>query len=215
MTSIWLPILIAVPFIGAIVGAVLQSERAARAWALIVSLVTALVGVVLAWQFWSGSEVSLLEFGSQYSDLLSFPTLRFSLHLGADAISLWLILLTVLLQPLAIAASFASIKDRSKQYYAWMLVLLGAMLGCFAARDVLLFYIFFELTLVPMFFIIGIWGGPQRRYAAGKFFLFTFTGSLFALAAIIYLGIQAHTFEINALVEHARSPLISDRARLC
>ena len=71
-----------------------------------------------------------------------------------------------------------------------MLVLLAAMLGVFVARDLLLFYVFFELTLVPMFFIIGIWGGPERRYAAGKFFLFTFAGSVFTLAAVIYLGLQ-------------------------
>ena len=70
------------------------------------------------------------------------------------------------------------------------------MLGVFVSADLLLFYIFFELTLVPMFFIIGIWGGPQRRYAAGKFFLFTFTGSVFTLAAAIYVGMRAGTFDI-------------------
>ena len=80
---------------------------------------------------------------------------------GADAISLWLVALTTLLTPLAIGASWQSIRQRQKEYYAWMLVLLFAMLGVFLARDVLLFYVFFELTLVPMFFIIGIWGGPR------------------------------------------------------
>jgi NADH-quinone oxidoreductase subunit M len=116
------------------------------------------------------------------------PSLGFSVSLGVDSISLWLMLLTVLLAPLSIAASFESIKDRQKEYYAWMLLLLAAMLGVFVARDLLLFYTFFELTLIPMFFIIGIWGGPERRAAAGKFFLFTFAGSVFTLAAAIYLG---------------------------
>src|SRR5207248_5042038 len=116
-------------------------------------------------------------------------SIGFSVSLGIDSISLWLLLLTVFLTPLAIASSFGSIKIREKEYYAWMLALLAAMLGVFVARDLLLFYIFFELTLIPMFFIIGIWGGPERRYAAGKFFLFTFTGSVFTLAGAIYLGL--------------------------
>src|SRR6185369_13715692 len=117
--------------------------------------------------------------------------LGLSFSLGIDSISLWLILLTVLLMPLAVAASFGSIHERQKEYYAWMLALMVAMLGVFVARDLLLFYVFFELTLIPMFFIIGIWGGPERRYAAGKFFLFTFAGSVFTLAAVIYLGMNA------------------------
>src|SRR5947209_9384088 len=116
-----------------------------------------------------------------------------------------LILLTTGLTPLAILASFESIKDRAKEYYAWMLALLVAMLGVFVARDLLLFYIFFELTLIPMFFIIGIWGGPDRRFAAGKFFLFTFTGSVFTLAGALYLGLTYSTFDILSLVHLAQS----------
>jgi NADH-quinone oxidoreductase subunit M len=115
--------------------------------------------------------------------------------------------LTVFLQPLAVAASFESIKDRAKEYYAWMSLLLMAMLGCFIARDVLLFYVFFELTLIPMFFIIGIWGGPEKRYAAGKFFLFTFTGSVFTLAGVVYLGIQAGTFDLAKVTMVAQTAL--------
>jgi NADH-quinone oxidoreductase subunit M len=136
----------------------------------------------------------------------------FSFKLGADTISFWLILLTAFLQPLAVAASFESIKDRAKEYYAWMSLLLMAMLGCFVARDLLLFYIFFELTLIPMFFIIGIWGGPEKRYAAGKFFLFTFAGSVFTLAGVVYLGIQAGTFDL-ATVTHVAQTTLSPTAR--
>jgi NADH-quinone oxidoreductase subunit M len=123
-------------------------------------------------------------------------SLGFGLHLRLDAVSLWLAILTTFLTPLAIAFSFDSIRDREREYYAWMNALLLTMLGVFVAGDVLLFYVFFELTLVPMFFIIGIWGGPQRRYAAAKFFLFTFTGSVFTLAAAIYVGVHAGTFAI-------------------
>ena len=88
-----------------------------------------------------------------------------------------------------------------------MLALLTVMLGVFVARDLLLFYVFFELTLVPMFFIIGIWGGPERRYAAGKFFLFTFAGGVFTLAATIYLGSRAGTFDIDAIVRVAQTQI--------
>jgi NADH-quinone oxidoreductase subunit M len=133
--------------------------------------------------------------------------INFAFKLGADTISLWLVLLTAFLQPLAVAASFESIKDRAKEYYAWMSLLLMAMLGCFIARDVLLFYIFFELTLIPMFFIIGIWGGPEKRYAAGKFFLFTFTGSVFTLAGVVYLGIKAGTFDLTTVTHVAQTSL--------
>jgi NADH-quinone oxidoreductase subunit M len=86
-----------------------------------------------------------------------------------------------------------------------MLVLLTAMLGVFIARDLLLFYIFFELTLIPMFFIIGIWGGAERRFAAGKFFLFTFAGSVFTLAGVIYLGNKYGTFDISTVTAYAQS----------
>ena len=89
-----------------------------------------------------------------------------------------------------------------------------AMLGVFLARDVLLFYVFFELTLMPMFFIIGIWGGPERRYAAGKFFLFTFTGSVFTLAGVVYLGMQAGTFDLTKVTQFAQTHLTANRALL-
>jgi NADH-quinone oxidoreductase subunit M len=99
-----------------------------------------------------------------------------------------------------------------------MLGLLVAMLGVFVARDLLLFYVFFELTLVPMFFIIGIWGGPERRYAAAKFFLFTFAGSVFTLAAAIYLGLKYQSFDIDTVIRGAQAGLngaaaLTDRER--
>ena len=135
--------------------------------------------------------------------------LGFGLRLGMDTISYWLVLLTVFLMPLAVAASFGSIKERQKEYYGWMLALLACMLGVFIARDVLLFYVFFELTLIPMFFIIGVWGGPEKRRASTKFFLFTFAGSVFLLAGVIYLGLsnanRADAFSFPTVIAYAQS----------
>lgn len=191
-----LSLLVLVPLLGAGAVALMPGARAARAAALLVSLLTAAVAVVIACQFFAESDGGAggyyrVAFPASTVDALRVGTIGFALNLGADSVALWLVLLTVLLMPPAIAASFGSIKDRQTEYYAWMTMLLGAMLGVFVARDALLFYVFFELTLIPMFFIIGIWGGPERRYAAGKFFLFTFSGSVFTLAAIIYLATKA------------------------
>jgi len=216
--SILLPLLLAVPLLGAIVGALLNSAKAARAWAMVISIATAAVSVAMLaqmdlWQQPANLEQTIqLAWGGPPAISGQMPDSPFTvagihltLRLGVDTISLWLVLLTTLLTPLAIAASFESIRDRAKEYYAWMLLLLAAMLGVFVARDLLLFYIFFELTLIPMFFIIGIWGGPQRRYAAGKFFLFTFAGSVFTLAAVIYLGLKYATFDMRLLVESVQT----------
>ena len=112
-------------------------------------------------------------------------------HVGVDGLSLWLIVLTALLSPLCIWGSFTAIRDRVVEYYALLLLLEAAVIGVFCARDLLLFYIFFEFTLLPLFFLIGIWGGPQRRYAAAKFFLYTFTGSMLTFAGVLYLAWQA------------------------
>ncbi|MGD8453270.1 MAG: NADH-quinone oxidoreductase subunit M [Phycisphaerae bacterium] len=117
-------------------------------------------------------------------------SLNVSYHVGLDPISAPLVLLTGLLVPLSIACSFTAIRRRVREYYAWLLALTAGMMGVFAARDVLLFYIFFEFTLIPLYFLIGIWGGPQRRYAANKFFLFTFVGSVITFAGILYLAVR-------------------------
>ncbi len=116
------------------------------------------------------------------------PALGLKVSFGVDAISLWLMVLTAVLTPISILASFNYIKERQPEFYAWMLALHLGMLGVFAAHDILLFYLFFEFTLIPMFFIIGIWGGQDRRRAAGKFFLFTFAGSVLTLASLIYIA---------------------------
>ncbi len=116
---------------------------------------------------------------------------RIRYHVALDAISGPLVALTGLLVPLSVACSFASIRTRIREYYAWMLLLTAGMYGVFVARDVLLFYIFFEFTLIPLYFLIGIWGGSERRYAANKFFLYTFAGSVITFAGILYLAVRA------------------------
>lgn len=111
-------------------------------------------------------------------------------HVGLDAISAPLVALTGLLVPLSVACSLTYIRTRVREYYAWMLLLTGAMFGVFAARDLILFYVFFEFTLVPLYFLVGIWGGPERRYAANKFFIYTFVGSVITFAGIVYLALR-------------------------
>ena len=198
-----LVILLAVPLVGAAVGAFMKSAAAARAWALVVTLVTGAVSVAVAAGFdWSRPADTQFGFAGW-----SLPGVGFGVSLGVDAVGLSLLLLTTGLMPLAVVASFGSIKERQTEYYAWMVALLFAMLGVFVARDALLFYVFFELTLVPMFFIIGIWGGPERRHAAGRFFLFTFAGSVFTLAATVYLGLRAGSFDINEMAAFANARL--------
>src|SRR6266540_6420122 len=105
-------------------------------------------------------------------------------HLGVDGISLWLVLLTTLLMPISILSSWTSVAKQQLFYYVFLLVLASAMIGVFISLDLLLFYLFFEASLVPMFFLIGIWGGERRVYAAVKFFIYTSVGSLLMLVAI-------------------------------
>ena len=216
--NLLLLLLILVPLIAAAIIAFMPAF-AAKFWALGASLLVLLMCAGIASQFYFKLDLSLVpaenrlattvqvSLGGEPDSPFSIDQIGFRLHLGADTISLWLVVLTALLTPLAILASFGSIKTREKEYYAWMLVLLAAMLGVFVARDLLLFYIFFELTLIPMFFIIGIWGGPERRFAAGKFFLFTFAGSVFTLAGVVYLGLQAKTFDLTNVTLYAQEHL--------
>ena len=118
-------------------------------------------------------------------------SLGISYHMGVDGISVLLIMLTTLLSLIIIPASWNYIKDREMQFFAAFLFLETGMIGVFCARDLLLFYVFWEVMLIPMYFIIGVWGGPRRIYAAVKFFLFTFAGSLLMLIAIVAIAYLA------------------------
>ncbi|MCP4247167.1 MAG: NADH-quinone oxidoreductase subunit M [bacterium] len=137
-------------------------------------------------------------------------------HLGIDGVSLWLLVLTAFLTPLAIWASFSGINERIREYYAWMLVLETGMLGVFCSLDLLLFYVFFESTLIPLYFLVGIWGGPLRRRAANKLFIYTLAGSVLTFAGILYLAYFAYghasvgrfTFDIQTLIDMGQAGLI-------
>src|SRR6266498_3055410 len=128
-------------------------------------------------------------------------------HLGVDGISLWLVLLTTLLMPIAILSSWTSVAKQQLFYYVFLLVLASAMIGVFISLDLLLFYLFFEASLVPMFFLIGIWGGERRVYAAVKFFIYTSVGSLLMLVAIIALYFIYNTFDYVTIANAMRSGL--------
>ncbi|HSG49114.1 MAG TPA: NADH-quinone oxidoreductase subunit M, partial [Longimicrobiales bacterium] len=130
--------------------------------------------------------------------------------LGVDGISLFMVLLTTFTTPIAILGSFNYIKRKERAFYALMLLLEVGVLGVFLATDLFLFYVFFELTLVPMYFIVGIWGGERRIYAAVKFFLYTALGSLLMLVAILYIYARAKAelgFPSFAYVDLLRVPL--------
>jgi NADH-quinone oxidoreductase subunit M len=128
------------------------------------------------------------------------PTAGISYALGVDGMSILLVLLTTLISPISILSSFTAVTDRVKGYYAFMLLLETAMVGVFVSLDLFLFYVFWEFTLVPMYFLIGIWGGPNRQYASIKFFLYTMAGSILMLLAILFLGITGGTFYLPDLV---------------
>ena len=113
-----------------------------------------------------------------------------TLDLGVDSVAMMLVLLTTLLTPLCVWGSFTAITNRKREFYAWLLILETAMIGVFSAQDLILFYVSFELTLVPMFFLIAIYGGKNRAHASMKFFIYTFTGSLFTLAGLVYVAWQ-------------------------
>jgi len=121
-------------------------------------------------------------------------------HLGIDGLSLLLVLLTTFLTPLSILSTWSAVQERVKEFMAFFLLLEVGMLGVFLALDLFLFYIFWEFTLVPMYFLIGIWGGERRMYAAIKFFLYTMAGSILMLLAILWLGLRQGTFSLPDLV---------------
>ncbi|HLB63308.1 MAG TPA: NADH-quinone oxidoreductase subunit M [Anaerolineales bacterium] len=127
-------------------------------------------------------------------------------HLGIDGLSLLLVLLTTLLTPISILSTWTAVEDRVREFIAFFLLLETGMVGVFLAQDLFLFYVFWEFTLVPMYFLIGIWGGPRRIYAALKFFLYTMAGSILMLLAILWLALEAGTFSVPDLAAQSGIP---------
>jgi NADH-quinone oxidoreductase subunit M len=177
--SIWLPILA-----GTLLLAVGRDEnaQAVRWLALVAAIAAFLVTIPLV----TGFDVSSATM--QFEEKLPWIE-RFSVnyHLGVDGISVWFVLLTAFITIIVVIAAWEVITERVHQYMGAFLILSGLMVGVFSALDGLLFYVFFEATLIPMYIIIGIWGGPRRVYAAFKFFLYTLLGSLLMLVALLYL----------------------------
>ena len=130
------------------------------------------------------------------------PQLGLYYHMGIDGISLFFVLLSTFLTPICILASWDAVKDRVKEYMIAFLVLETLMIGTFCALDLFLFYIFFEAVLIPMFLIIGIWGGPRRIYSSYKFFLYTLLGSVLMLLAMLALFYQMGTSDIPTLMQY-------------
>ena len=189
-----LSILIWGPIAGGVIVLALGSGGRARAGkfvALMISVLTFALSVLLYMRF--DLTTAQMQFVEQVPWITQFNAYY---SLGLDGISLPLVLLTTFLTPLVVLAGWEVIKLRPAQYFASFLILEGLMIGVFAALDGLLFYVFWEAMLVPMFLIIGIWGGERRVYATVKFFLFTFLGSVFMLVALIYLYLQADSYSI-------------------
>ncbi|CAM2160814.1 MULTISPECIES: NADH-quinone oxidoreductase subunit M [Paraburkholderia] len=186
--AIWMPILFGVVVL--VVGSDRNPGRA-RWLALIGSVLSFLVTLPLVSGFDTTTAALQFEEKAVWID-------RFNIayHLGVDGIAMWFVVLTALITVIVVIAGWQVIKEDVAQYFAAFLVLSGLMIGVFCAADGLLFYVFFEATLIPMYIIIGIWGGPNRVYAAFKFFLYTLAGSLLMLVALLYMYRVTHTFDL-------------------
>jgi NADH-quinone oxidoreductase subunit M len=190
------------PLLGALIIMLLPGEdeavaRNARWVALWTTLITFVISLILVWRFDPGSP----EF--QFVERKPWLAGTISYHMGVDGISLPFVILTTALMPICIIASWQPIRRRVKEYMVAFLALETLMVGTFAALDLTLFYLFFEGGLIPMFLIIGIWGGPRRVYATFKFFLYTFLGSVLMLLAIMAMYWDAGTTDIPTLLHHA------------
>ena len=178
-TVIWLPI------VAGLIVLLAGSDRNAAVvrW---LALIGAIAGFVVALPLWTGFDRTIA--GMQFEEFRPWiETYSVNYHLGIDGVSLLLILLNCFTTVLVVIAGWKVIQSRVSQYMAAFLILSGMMNGVFSSLDAALFYVFFEATLIPMFIIIGVWGGPNRVYAALKFFLYTFLGSLLTLVALVYL----------------------------
>ena len=177
-----------------------------------------------SWLRWTALATTLVTFGLSIWMLTMFdksnPDLQLGLNLpwiqvagwnifyavGVDGLSILLVLLTAFLTPISILSTWTAVEERVKDFMLFFLLLEVGMLGVFLAQDLFLFYIFWEFTLVPMYFLIGIWGGPRRIYAAIKFFLYTMAGSILMLLAILWLGIHQGTFSVTELMAKGGIP---------
>ena len=186
--AIWLPIIV-----GLLVLAVGNDNNPAPSrWIALIGSILGLVATIpLITGFDNSSAALQFEEKAVWIDRFNI-----SYHLGVDGLSMWFVVLTALITVITIISAWEVITVRVAQYLAAFLILSGLMIGVFSTADGMLFYVFFEATLIPMYIIIGVWGGANRVYAAFKFFLYTLMGSLLMLIALLYLYTQTHTFDI-------------------
>lgn len=188
--------IILIPIIGILVLLFIKDKKQAGIISFLITLINFFVSLQLYFNFdFSTPKFQFIE------SILVIPAFNFYYKVGIDAISLWMVILTTFLFPLVVAGAYTSITNRFQGYYISLMILESSIIGAFVALDLFLFYIFWELMLIPMFFIIGIWGGKDRIYATVKFVLFTMLGSLLMLIAIIYLGMFYKTFDYEKLLE--------------
>jgi len=239
--------LLVLPLVGAFIVALLGHERQVlvRRVSLVVTCVVFFLALLLAYRFINlpasapiASETPtfrpvfvpgspgvsqdgrgmVIPHGTHW-DLVRFGHGGIQFYIGLDGLNLWLVVLTAVLSLPAVLISWNQINERVNEFYAWLLALQTAMMGIFLSFDIILFYVFFELSLVPLYFLIGIWGGPERRHAAGKFFIFTLTGSLITLLGVLGVVLACYTksgeltFSIPRLVElvHLRLDIAGER----
>jgi len=199
--TIFLPLVGAVLILVLIRGSQEDVARNSRWAALWTSVVTLLVSLLIWWNFdYATAQFQMVQRAEW------IPSLNINYVVGVDGISMFFVLLSTLLTPICVLASWEAIQTRVREYMIAFLVLETMMVGMFCALDTVLFYVFFEGVLLPMFLIIGVWGGPRKIYAAFKFFLYTLAGSLLMLLAIMAMYFQAGTTDIPSLMAFAFDP---------
>jgi NADH-quinone oxidoreductase subunit M len=191
-----LSLLLILPAAGSVGCLFLRGKKALKFWGLAVTLATAGISIPLFTRF--DPNTAKYQFAERHA---WFPALNLDYVVGVDGISVLLVLLTTLIMPLCVLCSWRYIRSRLNEFLIVLLLMETAMIGVFVSLNTVLFYFFWEGMLVPMYLIIAVWGGPRRDYASIKFFLYTFTGSIFLLVAIIALYVSTGTFFIPALME--------------
>jgi len=197
-----LSMIMIIPVIGALITLFLKNDTVLKAWGLIVTIAT----LVVSYPLYTAFDASTAKY--QFAELRPwFPSLNLDYVVGVDGISVLLVLLTTFVMPLCILCSWKYIQVRMKEFIFVSLLMEAAMIGVFVSLNTVLFYIFWEGMLVPMYLMIAVWGGARKDYASIKFFLYTFVGSIFLLVAVIALYVTTGTFFIPALMDHQYSYL--------
>ena len=205
MDSMILTLVTFFPILGILIILVLPKDRpnTIRWTALITSLITFGISLVMLSQYDPAQADLQMVIREPWIHIANW-TIEY--HMGVDGVSILLVLLTTFLTPISILSTWSAVEERVKEFMAFFLLLEVGMVGVFVSMDLFLFYVFWEFTLVPMYFLIGIWGGERRMYAAIKFFLYTMAGSILMLLAILWLGLRGETFSVPDLIAQGSIP---------